>query len=242
MSERSKSLQVYDRPEFAERFRRSGGFAPERKERMLEVTRELLLVLAPKQSRLLELGAGTGDFTRKIVASKRFDEIVVTDGAAAMLDVATERLAGAHPALRFEVVDFNGQWAGRYGMTCFDAVVSTLALHHTVEKRPLFRQVFEVLKPGGIFVLGDHMAAATRIGRYLIGRDRALERLKRPDVVATSLLKEVMELDRQRQFDEGNHCEPVSVYLATLVESGFEEVECLWQDFWMAVFVALKPQ
>jgi tRNA (cmo5U34)-methyltransferase len=242
MSEKSRSLQVYDSPEFAERFSTTGGFAPERKERMLEVARELLLALSREHSRVLELGAGTGDFTGKIAAGKQFDEIVVTDGAAAMLDVARERLAGAYPALRFEMVDFSAQWAGRFGVNSFDSVVSTLALHHAVEKRPLFRQVFDVLKPGGVFVLGDHVAAVTRTGRYLIGRERAFERLNRPDVVAASLLEEAMAFDTQRQIDEGNNCEPAGAYIKMLVDSGFEEVECLWQDYWLALFVALKPQ
>jgi hypothetical protein len=46
--------------------------------------------------------------------------------------------------------------------------------------------------------------------------------------------------ERQRVV-EGNRCEPVAQYQNYLVTSGFEDMDCLWRDYWLAVFVARKP-
>lgn len=241
MVEKPLSLRVYDKPQFAERFGRTGGFAPDRKEQMLRVTADLLLALAPKKSVLLELGAGTGHFTEKMIATGHFSRIYVTDGATAMLEIARQRLPNEHGLLHFDIIDFTTQWAKRFANRRFDVVASTLALHHAENKRQLFSQVFGVLKPQGVFVLGDHMDGSTIMGQRLIRRERALERLRGEESINETLIQEVMEFDEQRQAAEGDRCESVARYETYLNSSGFEAVECLWQDYWQAVFVAQKP-
>ncbi len=237
----SASRTFYDDRQVAERYERRQGFAPGRKERMLDVVLDLLLSLAPPGASLLELGAGTGHFTRRVLAAGHFGPVHVTDGAAAMLDIAREKLPQMGNSLRFEIVDFAGEWAGRLASRPFGAVTSTMALHHAQDKARLLRQIYQVLKPGGILVLGDHMAASSELGNYLIGRERALVALGREARSETERIRELIELDRRRGEAEGNHCESVPHYLGALSACGFEQVDCLWQDFWLAVLIARKP-
>jgi ubiquinone/menaquinone biosynthesis C-methylase UbiE len=238
----SASRAFYNDRQVAERYERRQGFAPGRKQRMLDVTLDLLLALAPPGASLLELGAGTGHFTRQILAAGHFGPVHVTDGAAAMLEIARQRLRDVDGLLSFEIVDFAGEWAGRFTSQCFDAVTSTLALHHAQDKARLFRQVCQVLKPGGVLVLGDHLAASSDLGNYLIGRECALVALGRGARTEPERIRELIELDERRQEVEGNHCESIPRYLAALTACGFEEVDCLWQDYWLAVLIARKSR
>ena len=52
---------------------------------------------------------------------------------------------------------------------------------------------------------------------------------------------ELIRRDEERQREEGHMCETVAQYQQYLVEAGFEDGDCLWRDYWLAVFVARKP-
>lgn len=238
-----ESVLSYNNPERAEQYNTKKGFDPARKERMLDATLHLLTTLAPPQSSLLELGAGTGLFTRQIVQTNHFHEIYVTDGASAMLDIARRELSQDGTHLYFELLDFSQPWTTRYENKQFHAVTSSMAIHHVEQKQNLFRDVFSILVPGGVLVFADHIAGSTAEVDQMIGFERARIRL-------TSLGKglddekavaDFLERDSFQQQAEGNRCESLSHYLTYLKASGFADVDCLWRDFWLAVFVARKP-
>lgn len=92
----------------------------------------------------------------------------------------------------------------------FDAVTSTMALHHAGEKRPFFAQIFEVLKPGGVFVFGDHMGGATPRTDSLLVRERAWIKLGRVKPVPADKLAAEMEVVVKRGKMESNQCESVA--------------------------------
>jgi SAM-dependent methyltransferase len=116
-----------------------------------------------------------------------------------------------------------------------------MAIHHAAEKLKLFRQVFTVLKPDGVFVFADHMAGKSELPQTLIDRERAFVRLGRDTIENREQVLDAIRLDEEMQRVEGNVCESVSQYLNYLAVSGFEGADCLWRDYWSAVFVARKP-
>jgi tRNA (cmo5U34)-methyltransferase len=241
MTKKQKSLLAYDWQPMAERYHHTGGFAPLRKEKLLEVTLDLLITLTTEGATLLELGAGTGHFTRKIIEANHFSKIQVTDGAPAMLSIAQEKLPNKSDFLQFKLIDFETDWADQFGENAFDAVTSTMALHHAEDKRRLFQQINRVLKPNGAFALGDHMAGDSDFEQYLIGLERALIKLEPGHHGDQEKILEQIQIDEWRQEREGNRCESVPQYLTYLSSSGFKDVCCPWKDFWLAVFIARKP-
>lgn len=53
-------------------------------------------------------------------------------------------------------------------------------------------------------------------------------------------VKDFIEEDNRKQIAEGNACESVSDYLNYLNKAGFVDVDCIWRDHWLAVFIAIK--
>ena len=240
MPDTPASLAYYNDTKNASRYHSQTGFDPARKQAMLQVTLRLLTDLAPAGARLLELGCGSGLFTAMPAATGRFSSICATDGAGAMLEIARPLFASAPTPVVFETLDFTqSDWAGQYPPASFDAVTSSMALHHAEDKQRLFRQVFAVLAPGGAFVFADHMAGSSASIDRLIDQERAWVKLG-PEPL-TEDMESFIQNDRQKQTAQGNHCESVADYLGYLQAAGFAGVDCLWRSYWLAVFVAQKP-
>ena len=105
-------------------------------------------------ARVLELGTGTGETALLVRALHPEAHWVGIDSSEAMLARARERLPDADLRLqRLEDELPSGP---------FDLVVSALAVHHLdgPGKRDLFSRVAGVLRPGGVFVLGDVVVPA----------------------------------------------------------------------------------
>jgi len=102
-----------------------------------------------RAERVLELGTGTGETALRVRAGQPDAQWIGIDASEAMLARARERLPDAD--LRLQRLE------DELPEGTFDLVVSALAVHHLdgAGKRELFARVARVLRPGGLFVLGD---------------------------------------------------------------------------------------
>ena len=179
--------------------------------------------------RVLDLGAGTGLLSGMVAAAHPGAELVLVDGAPAMLDRARERLRG-HPAATYVVADLRDALPPGP----FDAVVSALAIHHLpdADKRQLLGRILATLRPGGVFSWAEQVAGPTpdlerRYVERWIARCRAAG-------VGEDALRE--SLDRQKvdlHLPEGPQ-------LAWLTEAGFATVDLAFKDERFAVLVAVR--
>ena len=117
----------------------------ELQERVVNATRDLAVRHA------LELGVGTGETTRRLLALHRLATIVGTDGSEEMLSAARAGLPADRVDLRLARLE-DPLPSGNY-----DLVVSVLAAHHVEAhgKMALFSRIAAALAPEGRFVLGD---------------------------------------------------------------------------------------
>lgn len=98
---------------------------------------------------ILELGVGTGETARRVLARHPDAKLVAVDSSAEMLERAREVLPHADlRRTRLEDPLPDGP---------FELVVSALAVHHLdgPGKQDLFKRIAAVLAPGGRFVLAD---------------------------------------------------------------------------------------
>jgi tRNA threonylcarbamoyl adenosine modification protein (Sua5/YciO/YrdC/YwlC family) len=100
---------------------------------------------------VLELGTGTGETARRLLARHAHATLVGIDVSKPMLASAREQLPAARAELRV------GTLEAPLPDGPFDLVASALCVHHLrgPEKRELFRRIFDALEPGGRFVLAD---------------------------------------------------------------------------------------
>ncbi|GGJ40757.1 class I SAM-dependent methyltransferase [Deinococcus roseus] len=227
----TEAIRAYNDPERARKYHTQRAFDPPRKARMFEVMLDILQALLPSGGKVLELGAGTGDFSKVLLDSGFFSQIQVTDGAEEMLSLARQDLHSEQ--VTFQLLDFTKPWTAPEPL---DAMVSSMALHHAPDKLFTVQQAFQNLRPGGVLLIGDHVAGATPQTHHLIALERA--RVKQ---VPAEEVPDWVEQDQEAQARQGNICEPLDVYLSVLQQAGFLHVDCLWRDYWMAVFLAVKP-
>jgi tRNA threonylcarbamoyl adenosine modification protein (Sua5/YciO/YrdC/YwlC family) len=106
--------------------------------------------------RILDLGTGTGETARRVLARHPEASLIGVDENEQMLAVARQRLPAERVGLR----------AGRIEDPLpegpFDLVTSALCVHHLdgEGKADLFARVREALSPGGVFVMGDVVVPA----------------------------------------------------------------------------------
>jgi SAM-dependent methyltransferase len=96
--------------------------------------------LGPGMS-VLELGCGTGYFTRQLVRSGA--DIIAIDVSPELLEIAGANCSA--PNVRYEIQNAS---ALSYPGGMFDAVVGSSVLHH-VEIEEALREIYRVLKPTG---------------------------------------------------------------------------------------------
>lgn len=179
---------------------------------------------------VLDLGCGTGGFALevgKVFASARF---VLSDVSGEMLDKARIKLAG-DPRFSFVQQDcLDGNYGGPY-----DAVVSSLMIHHLEhdQKREVFRQVFEALKPGGIFINIDQFEARSpRLHAQLYARWlQDVQDAGTPQVDIEAACRRLDAFDRNA---------PMADQFDWLEAAGFSDVDIVYRNYFWAVFTATK--
>jgi ubiquinone/menaquinone biosynthesis C-methylase UbiE len=117
--------------------------------------------------RVLDLGCGTGYFTRVMA------EAVTAEGAARGVDPSTEVIARARRITRVANCTFSEGTAEALDEPegSYDIVVSSLMIHHLPEAlRPqAIGEMFRVLRPGGRVLVAEFRSPTSRLGRRLIG-------------------------------------------------------------------------
>ena len=100
-------------------------------------------------TRVLELGVGTGETSRRVLDLHPAAALIGIDESAEMLASAAAKVPAADLRVR--------RLEDPLPEGTFDLVVSALAVHHLdgAGKADLFARVAELLRPDGRFVLGD---------------------------------------------------------------------------------------
>jgi ubiquinone/menaquinone biosynthesis C-methylase UbiE len=111
--------------------------------------------------RVLELGSGPGFLAERVLRECAIESYTLFDFSRPMLELSRERI-GVHAAASFVLGDFKQPgWAA--ALAPFDAVIAMQAIHEIRHKRHvpgLYREIFEVIVPGGQLLVCDHEPSA----------------------------------------------------------------------------------
>ncbi len=168
--------------------------------------------------RILDLGTGDGRLLALLRRDRREMGGVGLDVSELMLEAARERFAG-DAAIELVKHDLAEPLPA---LGRFDAVVSSLAIHHLEHERKhaLYGEVFELLSPGGIFANFEHVSSPTH----------------RLHLAFFAAIGEPLEYE-----DPSDRLLDVETQLVWLRELGFDDVDCYWKWLELALLVGVKP-
>jgi SAM-dependent methyltransferase len=166
--------------------------------------------------RVLDLGSGDGRLLELVLRARPEASGVAVDFSPVML----ERLQARFASPRVQVVDHNLDRA-LPSLGTFDVVVSSFAIHHLEHdrKRELYREIWTLLEPGGVFCNLEHVASASQYAH-----ERFL------DAMGTTAEEE----------DPSNKLLDVHTQLEWLRQIGFLDVDCYWKWRELALLVGRK--
>ncbi len=196
----------------------------------------LSLCVPPTAQRVLDLGAGTGNLSARIIQRLPQVQLTVMDYSPEMLKQAQAKLPPAQTTLI--TADF-GAWAvdphAFPPIDPVDACVSSLAIHHLSDamKGQLFQQIFAHLRPGGCFWNADPVQAPHPRSAALYQRVR--QELTPDQPVPERGIVEPCGYSSQDQLAT------LEVQINSLKSAGFVAVDGVWQWFGLAIFGGYVP-
>jgi len=208
----TQDVNLWQSPEHALDYLRRADSIPHR----VEGEATLLEFLPQDPHRILDLGSGGGRLLNLVRSARPGAQFVALDFSPAMLETLSANFAG-ESSVSIIAHDLDNPLPQ---LGHFDAVVSSFAIHHLphARKRALYREIFEVLVPGGVFCNLEHVSSPT-------------PKLHDAFLRAISCDEE----------DPSNKLLDLETQLAWLRQIGFAEVDCDWKWRELALFAGQKP-
>ena len=210
----SSDVNLWSSAEHALAYLQIAGSVPHR----VEGESTLLEFLPSGIKRILDLGSGDGRLLALIKAAQPQAHFVGIDFSSTMLRKLRQRFANDKNVVIVEH-DLNNNLPRLRG---FNGIVSSFAIHHVSHerKRSLYKEIFELLTPGGVFCNLEHVSSpTTRLHHEFLNRLGVLP----------------------EQEDPSNKLLDVQTQLEWLRDIGFDDVDCHWKWRELALLTGCKP-
>ena len=209
----------------------------------------LLRVIAGDEPVVVDLGSGPGSLAGRILDRLPGARVVAVDGDPLLLEMGRRGIGDRGGRLTWVAADLRAPgWELTLGVPGkIDAAMSTTALHWMAPEDTvrLCRTLAGIIRPGGVFLNGDHMtfdrglerisAAAGRLRREPLEAPR----VPAPEswtawweaVEADPTLASLVAARRERWGGHPDHSSPgeASFWQAALIRAGFSEAAVVWQ-------------
>lgn len=212
-------------------------------EEQLDIIARIIEKYNPSVGTFLDLGCGDG-FMGYFISR------LYPDAHAVFIDISKEMISKVQqkklsPGTEYIIADFGKpDWFKKIkSVEKFDLIISGYAIHHldNDEKYQLYKDIFSLLKPDGIFINLEHVASPSE---KLEGLFRDLfddGMMAYQDHIGEPKTKsEIIELYHDDSHKELNKLESVEKQVEWLREIGFSEVDCYMKIFELALFGGIK--
>ncbi len=187
---------------------------------------------SPDKFKVLDLGCGTGNVTKAIKERFPMANISCIDIADNMIQMAKIKLEDYR-----DIEYYTGDFSEFNFERTYDAVVSSLALHHIrtdEDKKKFYSRIFDILKPGGLFLNSDSVLGSNENLNNMYRKkwiDFMLQNVSETEINEKWLLTE-----KKEDFPA-----PLTSHLRWLVETGFESIDIVWKYYGYAVYCGTRP-
>ncbi len=210
---------------------------------------------------VLDLGSGPGSFSARILRRFPAARSVAVDYDPVVRRIGQEALGDFAGRLTWVDAKLGAPgWRSALPIRRFDAAVSTTALHWLAPAQlgRLYRDLARLLRPGGVFLNGDHLAwdrsdrDLARLGRSVIDVYLRRRRTPRREEWADwkewwesarrspDLREEFREHDRRNAGHPKEQDLPLSGHIRRLRTAGFRTAAVVWQVFENRVLFAVR--
>lgn len=195
--------------------------------------------------RVLELSCGEGLLAQTILKQRPEISIIGLDTSDLMIHKARQRLSEF--GSRFQGYTYNlidSQWRKIYGS--IHTVISSLAIHHLCdqEKKQLYKDIFEFLKPDGALIISDLIEPTTNAGKKLAANmwDQAVKErsLELNGNFQAFEAFEMMNWNLYKYPDEMDMPSTIYNHLNWLNEVGFIGADVYWMKAGHVIYGGVK--
>jgi tRNA (cmo5U34)-methyltransferase len=208
----------------------------------LEVISTIAGVWCPLPSKILDLGCGDGILGRLLLDEHPAVHVIFADFSEPMLERLRNRIGTDNRAAVININFATSAWTKEIELEKpFDIIVSGFAIHHLPDerKRELYAEIFCLLSKGGIFLNLDQVSSATPSisklfdGFFLENIER-FHTNARPDITMHEI-EEAYYRDKKENIPA-----PVETQCRWLRDMGFQDVDCFFKTFELALFGGRK--
>jgi trans-aconitate methyltransferase len=236
------------------------GYVPEREARFT-VMLDALAALLPESFVAVDLACGPGAVSQRLLARFPGAQAIAVDIDPVMLAIGRGALGTVDGRLRWTEADLaSPDWLAALGETQVDAVLSATALHW-LEPSPLarlYQDLGSLLRPGGVFLNGDHIAFSaampsfTRLSQHVLDEQwtdaafaaRGIETAEQwwDELAQAPAFAPLLEMRTTRFAGKRRQESPpgFDVHVAALRDAGFREVGTIWQVLSNRVLMAVR--
>jgi ubiquinone/menaquinone biosynthesis C-methylase UbiE len=199
----------------------------------------------PGVERLLDLGCGDGILGRTVMGEYPGATGVFLDFSEHMIEAAKKKVDSGRTT--FIVQDLGSKtWIQPVSDHApFELVLSGLAIHHLPDerKKELYQEIFDLLKPGGLFLNLEHVSSQSALAEGVFD-DLFVDSLwsHHQKLGGTKTRDDVAEEWYHRPDKTENILAAVEVQCQWLREVGFQDVDCFFKLFQLALFGGKKPE
>lgn len=196
--------------------------------------------------RFADIGCGGGALAGALLERYPEANAALVDFSEPMLREAREALAAHARRCTFISADLSssGWQVEARSLAPFDLAASGFAIHHLTDerKRALYAEVFDLLSPGGLFINTEHVSSATPwltdvFDNLLIDSYEAFHRANGAPKPREEIAAEYVN----RPDRAANILAPVEAQCDWLRAIGYQDVDCYFKLFELAIFGGRKP-
>jgi tRNA (cmo5U34)-methyltransferase len=236
---KSTSIAAYELPARVASYDADMDVMHPNRHKMVEITLEILPFDRESAITALDLGTGTGFFTRKFL--ERFPQAMVisVDGSRSMVDLARTRLGSLTARVEFRIGDFRRLQQLVPEEARGDVVFSSYALHHLnhQEKVEVISQARCFLKPRGWLINADILRSESDAIEERIQQVRVEGIVRRGGANDPRFHDAASTRQFLDELEATDHDQPLALWedLQVLREAGLRHVSVFWLEYREAV-------